>query len=77
MPFKTYILRFPSEQSRNKFRTALDRRSDIDPDQVEFGEFLPDVIVRNISDRALDEIKSIVDPGTRFIEDFRHDLLRP
>jgi hypothetical protein len=41
---------------------------------VEFGEFLPDAIVRDISDQALMEIKRIADPQTRFIEDFQHDL---
>lgn len=74
MPLKTYIIRFPSEQSRNEFHRALKDRLHIEPSQVEFGEFLPDAIVRDISDQALNEIKRIADPRTRFIEDFQHDL---
>ncbi|HLA11943.1 MAG TPA: hypothetical protein VJ023_15260 [Pyrinomonadaceae bacterium] len=77
MPFKTYIIRFPSEKARNEFQRALKDTSNIQPSQVEFGEFLPDVIVRDISDQTLKEIKRIADPGTRFIEDFQHDLFRP
>lgn len=74
MSIKTYIIRFPNLKSRNDFHKALKETSEIQPSQVEFGEFLPDVIVKNISDHALREIKRIVDPGTRFIEDFQHDL---
>ena len=76
MPLKTYIIRFPSEQSRKEFHTAIKNRTDIKPSQVELGEFLPDAIVRDVSDHALNEIKRIADPGARFIEDFQHDLLK-
>jgi hypothetical protein len=77
MPRKTYIIRFPSEESRTEFHQILKKRKDIEPTQVEFGEFLPDVIIKDISDLDLDKIKRIADPRTRFIEDFQHDLLRP
>jgi hypothetical protein len=76
VPLKTYIIRFPSEQSRNEFHRAIKNRADIKPLQVELGEFLPDAIVKDVSDQALNEIKRIADPRARFIEDFQHDLLK-
>jgi len=74
LSLKTYIIRFPNEQSRDEFDRALKAKPDLRPSQMEFGEFLPDVIVRDISDQALIEIKRLADPKTRFIEDFKHDL---
>jgi len=73
-PRKTYIIRFPNEESRDEFHKALKDRLHLEPSQVKFGEFFPDAIVRDISDQALSEIKRIADPRTRFIEDFQHDL---
>ena len=77
MPLKTYIIRFPNEQSRDEFQEALKQAADVEESQIEFGEFLPDAIVRDISDETLNEIKRIVDSEARFIEDFQHDLFQP
>ena len=76
MPLKTYLIRFPNEQSRDQFQEAVKQTPDIEESQIEFGEFLPDAIVRDVTDQTLAEIKRIVDPATRFIEDFQHDLFK-
>jgi hypothetical protein len=70
----SYIIRFPTEESRKEFERALEKSPDLSRDDVEFGEFLPDVIVRGISDGKLEELKRITHPKARFYEDFKHDL---
>lgn len=70
----SYIIRFPDEQSRSEFQRVLEERPDISPENVTFGEFLPDVIVRGLSDEKLSEMKDIADPEARFFGDFKHDL---
>jgi hypothetical protein len=77
MSIKSYIIRFPSDQSRSKFRRALEEeRIQLSPFQFEVGEFLPDIIVKNVSDNTVSRLKQITDPGTIFFEDFQHDLFR-
>ena len=70
----SYIIRFPDIASRNKFREALMHQRSVDPEQVVFAEFLPDVIVRNMSDAMLASIKHLADPKARFFEDVQFDL---
>jgi len=70
----SYIIRFPTEESRDEFGHALEESPDLSRDDVEFGEFLPDVIVRGIPDEKLEELKRLADPDARFYEDFKHDL---
>ena len=77
MAMKSYIIRFPSEQSRSKFRRTLEeQRVQPKPFQFEVGEFLPDIIVKNVSDNTINWLKQITDPGTIFFEDFQHDLFQ-
>lgn len=77
MAMKSYIIRFPSEHSRSKFRRALEEeRVQLRPFQFEVGEFLPDIIVKNVSDYTISRLKQITDPGTIFFEDFQHDLFQ-
>jgi hypothetical protein len=70
----SYIIRFPTEEARNQFGCALEESPVLSRDDVEFGEFLPDVVVRGISDTKLEELKRIADPEARFFEDFKHDF---
>jgi hypothetical protein len=70
----SYIIRFPDEASRSKFREALEGHSDLQQADIKFGEFFPDVIVRGISDEMLAKIRRIAHPKARFFEDFEHHL---
>ena len=73
----SFIIRFPNEKSRNEFRKTLHNHPNLAQEDVEFGEFLPDVIVRGVSDQILIEFKQIVDPQARIFEDFKHHLFIP
>jgi hypothetical protein len=70
----TYIIRFPTEESRNQFERAVEESPVLSRDDVEFGEFLPDVIVRGISDSKLEELKRIADPKAQIFEDIKFDF---
>ena len=70
---KNCIIRFPDEQSRSDFQVALENLEQALPSEVEVAEFFPDVVVRGVSDQALEQMKRIADPKARFFEDFRHD----
>jgi hypothetical protein len=41
---------------------------------VQFGEFLPDAIVQDVSDQELERIRDLVDPQAEFFEDVQFQV---
>lgn len=70
MSSHSYIIRFPSERSRDEFQEALDSRGLVEG-HVQFGDFLPDVVIQDVSDEDLETIRRIADPGAKFFEDIQ------
>jgi len=71
MSIHSFIIRFPSQHSRDEFQSALDGAV---ADHVHFGEFLPDAVVDGVSDQDLEMIKRLADPGTEFFEDVQFEV---
>jgi hypothetical protein len=67
----TFIVRFEDDATRDAFVRKLRKISKL---ECEVGEFLPDVIVRNVPEQSLPKLRRLA-PGARFMPDFGHDLL--
>ncbi len=74
MTNKTYIIKFANESSRAKFYEALQTQADVADKRIEFGEFLPDLIIHDVSEREMEKVNRLAGTQARFIADFRHDL---
>jgi hypothetical protein len=72
----SYIIRFPDEHSRAEFQEALETAG-IAAGHVQFGSFLPDAVVQDVSDQDLEAIRKIVDPQAEFFEDVQFYLPAP
>lgn len=76
MPGHSFLIRFPDERSRAVFRSALED-SRVGTERLHFGEFLPDVIVQDISDQEADRLRSLAGPRARFFEDIQFEVQKP
>ena len=76
MSMHNYIIRFPDDNARERFRVELEQQPDIKTGKVIYGEFLPDVIVHDISDSTLELMKRIAHPKAKFYEDIQFDVPR-
>jgi len=73
----TYIIRFADESARAQFSRVLQTQSELAHKRIEFGEFLPDMIVYDISDAELQKLRRLAGTQTRFFADFQHELFQP
>ena len=76
MSSHSYIIRFPDERSRDEFHEAVDSGG-VAEGHICFGEFLPDVVVQDVSDEELETIKRMADPQAKFFEDIQFHVLDP
>ncbi len=74
MANNTYIIKFVNKSSRAKFHETLQTQAEIAGKQIEFGEFLPDMIIHDISEQELEKVNRLAGTQAQFIADFRHDL---
>jgi hypothetical protein len=74
MANNTYIIRFADEASRAKFCRSLKKQPDVANKQMKLGEFLPDVIIHDVSEEELEKLTRLAGTQARFIGDFKHDL---
>jgi hypothetical protein len=72
----TYIIRFAEESARDKFFETLQTQANTKDKQIEFGEFLPDLIIHDVSEEELQEINALAGTEVRFFADFKQDLMR-
>lgn len=68
----TIIVRFDNVASRDAFLKELGERSE---HILQVGEFIPDVILRDISEEFVAKVRRLV-PNARIVADFAHDLFK-
>lgn len=68
-----WILKFETELARDAFMVALRERLPRLYTTAIPGEFLPDLILRDVRPEEEDEVRKIV-PLPRFVADQRHDI---
>jgi hypothetical protein len=71
---ESYIIRFPSEESRNKFRHKVERSPELSTEDFGFAKFLPDVIVHRVAPRKSSKIKRMVGSEAEIFEDIQHKI---
>ena len=74
MANNTYIIKFANNSSRAKFHKTLQTQVETAGKQIELGEFVPDIIIHDISEQELEKVNRLAGTKARFIADFRHDL---
>ncbi len=74
MAKNTYIVRFTDETSRARFYDTFQTQTNIKDRRIKFGEFLPDLIIYDVSEQELQKINNLAGTNARFIADFQHDL---
>lgn len=71
---ESYIIRFPDEESREKFRHEVEQSRELSLEDFGFAKFLPDVVVHEATSGELPTIKRMVGPEAEIFEDIEHKL---
>ena len=75
MTGQSWIIRFPDEKALAQFRAAVAGQPDLRRKQIVYGEFMPDAIVRNVSETTWQRLKRIAHPKAKFFEDIQFETV--
>jgi len=75
MLMTTFIVRFEDEILRDAFLGTLKGDPELAALDQEIGEFLPDVILRDVPEAVVPELRRLA-PRARFMADFGHGLFQ-
>ncbi|MBV9497450.1 MAG: hypothetical protein JOZ54_24650 [Acidobacteria bacterium] len=72
-----YIVKFDDQQTRRQWLQALEVIPEYQNIRYTPSPFLPDVILYNVREEQLPQLRDLAHDRARFIADFAHDLFRP
>ncbi len=76
IPPMDYIVKFDNQQTREAWLQALEGTPEYENIRCAPSPFLPDVVLYNVREEQLPELRDLAHDRARFIADFAHDLFR-
>lgn len=71
-----FIVKFNDSDAVRDFRDAISARPEYSNIRCEASVIMPDVVLYNVQENQVDQLRELTDFRARFIPDFAHDLFR-